>query len=149
MMGLRVTAPKPILSQDPYPKFDIADASLVELTAERYFKKPKDSNAKLFAPQPSFEDRLPPDPTKEETQQALKYQYDAVLEAWKAPVWEATDVKTFVSLWMSSLGWNVAAGSDGSSVGGLAEIAAIPEKTAEHFQDLYVAPALLAAAVAT
>ncbi|KAI8207724.1 hypothetical protein K4K52_002067 [Colletotrichum sp. SAR 10_76] len=148
MMGLRVTAPKPILSHDPYPIFDVVDANLVELTAERHFEKPKDSNAKLFAPQPSFEDHLPPNPTEEDIEQAIKDQYDSVLGKWKAPMWEATDVKTFVNLWQSSLGWDVAAGRKGGSDGGLADIAAIPEKTAEQFGDLYVAPPLLAAAVA-
>ncbi|PCD29826.1 hypothetical protein FGRA07_10830 [Fusarium graminearum] len=149
MMGLRVIAPKPTLSQDPYPVFDVADASLVELTAEKHFEKPKDSNAKLFAPQPSFEDQLPtePKPTDEAIQKAIKDQYEAVLEAWKAPAWEATDVKAFVNLWESSLKWDVAAGFNSGSTGGLADIAAIPEKTKEQFMDIYMAPPLLSAAV--
>ncbi|KAK7995737.1 hypothetical protein PG990_014510 [Apiospora arundinis] len=151
MMGLRVTAPKPIISQDPYPIFDVADASLVGLTAERHLTKPKKSNTKLFAPQPSFEDQLPPDPTEEARQKAISNQYKAVLDHWKTPVWDKTAVKTFVNLWESSFGWSVVAGVGGianGSGGGLADIAAIPEKTAAHFADLYVAPPLLAAAVA-
>ncbi|KAK7935993.1 hypothetical protein PG985_001488 [Apiospora marii] len=80
MMGLRITAPKPILSPDPYPAFDVADATLVELDAERHFEKPKVSNAKLFAPQPSLEDQLPPDPEDEVRKKAISDQYDAVLE---------------------------------------------------------------------
>lgn len=67
MMGIRVIAPKPILSEDPYPVFNVADASLVELIAERHFSKPQASNADLFAPQSSFKDNLPskPKPTEE------------------------------------------------------------------------------------
>jgi hypothetical protein len=147
MMGLRVIAPKPILSQDPYPVFNIADASLVELIAERHFEKPKESNAELFAPQPSFEDKLPPEPkpTKEAVQQAIKDQYKAVLDTWKAPKWKATEVKTFVNLWESSIKWNVSAGFNSSATGGLADIAAIPEKTREQFMNIYMAPPLLAA----
>lgn len=147
MMGIRVIAPKPILSQDPYPVFNVADASLVELVADRHFHKPQASNAELFAPQPSFEDKLPsePKPTEEEVQQAVRKQYEAVKTTWEEPLWKAPEVKTFVEVWENALKWNVDAGFNSAATHGLSDIAAIPKNMKEQFMDTYMAPPLLAA----
>lgn len=90
LMGVLVTAPKPIRSRDPLPIYNIADATLVRLTAEKVFPKPAASNA----------DWEPAEPAQD-----VAEHYDAVLGAWGKPALASDGQRGFVNSWASAFGW--------------------------------------------
>ncbi|KAF4963303.1 hypothetical protein FSARC_8671 [Fusarium sarcochroum] len=122
MTGVRVTAPKPTRSPDPFPAYKVADADLQELTAERPFP------AMVTA-----EDAWAPS----KPNPVAKKQYEDVHEAWANPVLEKKGQQGFVAILAQSLGWR--------DVSELQGIAGIPDKLSKGFMNIYVASPLLAA----
>lgn len=122
LMGVLVTAPKPIKSRDNLPVYNIADATLVRLTAEKLFPKPAPSNA----------DWEPAEPPKD----AVRH-YGDVLEAWKKPALGSDGRRGFVDSWASAFGW----GQDKMA----GKMAAMPKKMRSRFEKLYVAAPLMTA----
>lgn len=105
MAGVRVTAPKPTMSPDPFPAYKVADADLQELTAERPFP------AMVIA-----EDAWAPVKPNDN----VKKRYEDVHEAWENPVLEEKGQQGFVSALAQSLRF--------SDVSGLQSIAGIPDR---------------------
>ncbi|KAL8372578.1 hypothetical protein RB595_002087 [Gaeumannomyces hyphopodioides] len=122
LMGVLVTAPKPIKSRDNLPVYNIADATLVRLTAEKVFPKPAASNA----------DWEPAEPPKD----AVEH-YGAVLEVWKKPTLGSGGRRGFVDSWASAFGW----GQDKMA----GKMGAMPKKIRSRFEKLYVAAPLMTA----
>ncbi|TWU71091.1 hypothetical protein ED733_002692 [Metarhizium rileyi] len=120
LAGVRLTAPPPHMSNDPYPVFSILDAELQALTAEKAFPEPQDSN-EAWDPAESLQ-------TAE--------QWQTVREKWAVPDWDqgASQVQQdFVSGWAAALGWDT----------GLSQWAKIPEWVNAQFDTLFVAAPLI------
>lgn len=121
MAGVRVTAPKPTMSPDPFPAYKVADADLQELTAERPFP------AMVTA-----EDAWAPVKPNDD----VSKRYEDVHEAWANPVLEEKGQQRFVSALAQSLRF---------SESGLESIAGIPDRLKKGFMNMYVASPLLTA----
>ena len=118
MAGVRLTAPPPHVSDDPYPVFNILDAELQELTAKKPFPEPEDSS----------EDWDPVEPLEGEEQ------WKIVRKKWAAPDWGEEKVQEeFVGGWAAALGWDV----------GLSQWAKMPKWVNDQFDKLYVAAPLI------
>ncbi|KAF4456305.1 hypothetical protein F53441_1550 [Fusarium austroafricanum] len=99
MTGVRVTAPKPTMSPDPFPAYKVADADLQELTAE-----------KKFPPIVAAEDAWAPAKPNDNAEK----RYQDIHEAWANPVLEEKDRQDFVGTLAKGLGWSDgSAGKDG------------------------------------
>ncbi|KAI1030068.1 hypothetical protein LB504_010367 [Fusarium proliferatum] len=122
MTGVRVTAPKPTMSPDPFPAYKVADADLQELTAERNF--PGMATAEdAWAPVKPSDD--------------VKQRYEDIHDAWVSPALEEKGQQDFVGALAQSLGW--------SDVSHLKSIAGIPDRLKKDFMNMYVASPLLTA----
>lgn len=120
MTGVRVTAPKPTMSPDPFPAYKVADADLQELTAERSF--PGMATAEdAWAPVKPNDD--------------VKQRYEDIHDAWVSPALEEKGQQDFVGALAQSLGW--------SDVSHLKSIAGIPERLKRGFMNMCVASPLL------
>ncbi|XXG96345.1 histone H2A.Z [Hypoxylon texense] len=120
LAGIRLRAPPPRISEDPYPVFNTADAKLQELTAKRRFPGPKDAGEDW-------------DPAE---RLAGKEQWKMVWEKWAAPDWDEGGRKVqeeFVGGWAAALGWDA----------GLSQWAKMPKQVHDQFDKLYVAAALM------
>jgi hypothetical protein len=102
MAGVRVTAPRPTISPDPFPAYKVADADLQELTAERPFPS-----------MVTVDDSWAPVKQNDDAQK----RYEEVYEAWTNPLLGETVQQGFVGTLAESLGW--------SDVSGLRNIARI------------------------
>ncbi|KAF4472326.1 hypothetical protein FALBO_770 [Fusarium albosuccineum] len=122
MTGVRVTAPKPTMSPDPFPAYKVADADLQELTAKRPFPV-------IITAEDAWAPVKPND--------VVEKRYEDVHDAWANPVLEEKGQQEFVAALAQSLGW--------SDVSGLQSIARIPDRLKRGFMDMYVAPPLLTA----
>ncbi|KAI1457411.1 hypothetical protein F4805DRAFT_467424 [Annulohypoxylon moriforme] len=124
MMGVKITAPKPQLSDDPFPAFNVDDANLQRLTAEKPFPSFSDSD-QAWAPGVPFAD------------EEVGKQFDAVYDGWTDPSMGSGDEgqKGFVGTLAQCMMWD--------NVSGLKDIAGIPERLKKSFMDLYVAAPLL------
>ncbi|KAF7550139.1 hypothetical protein G7Z17_g5932 [Cylindrodendrum hubeiense] len=122
MTGVRVTAPKPTISPDPFPAYKVADADLQELTAER-----------PFPTMVTAEDAWAPVKPNDD----VKKRYEDVHDAWANPVLEDKGQQGFVGALAQSLGW--------SGVSGLQSVAGIPDRLKKGFMNMYVASPLLTA----
>lgn len=122
MTGVRVTAPKPTMSPDPFPAYKVADADLQELTAERPFPAMVTAEDKWAPVKPNDD---------------VKKRYEDVHEAWASPVLGEKGQQVFVGALSQSLGW--------SDVSGLQSIAGIPDRLQKGFMNMYVASPLLTA----
>lgn len=122
MAGVRVTAPKPTMSPDPFPAYVVADADLAELDAERPLPAIFDADA-AWAPVKSND--------------VVIEQYEAVHNAWSNPALGSGDdgQKGFVAALAESLRW------DGASK--LQDIAGIPDRLKRGFMNMYVASPLM------
>lgn len=122
MAGVRVTAPKPTMSPDPFPAYEVADADLAELDAERPLPA-------IFTADGAWAPAKPNDDVKK--------QYEAVHEAWSNPALGPGDdgQKGFVAVLAESLRW------DGASK--LQDIAGIPDRLKKGFMNMYVASPLM------
>ncbi|EFY85733.1 putative transcriptional activator srcap-like protein [Metarhizium acridum CQMa 102] len=115
LAGVRLTAPPPHMSNDPYPVFNILDAELQELTAEEPFPQSEGSNQDW-------------DPA--ESPQTIE-QWEMVREQWAVPDWDQGTGKVqevFVSSWMAALGWDAR----------LSQWAKMPKWVHHQFDGLYV-----------
>ena len=119
MMGVQITAPKPVLSPDPFPAFKVADADLQRLLAERPFPTMADADA-AWAPASPF------------TGDDVKKQYEAVHDGWINPALGTGDdgQSGFVGALVDSFLWE--------GVSELKKIAGIPERLGKTFMDMYV-----------
>lgn len=122
MTGVRVTAPKPTMSPDPFPAYKVADADLQELTAKRNFPG-----------MVTAEDAWAPVKPNDD----IKQRYEDIHGAWVSPALEEKGQQDFVGALAQSLGW--------SDLGQLKSIAGIPERLKKGFMNMYVASPLLAA----
>ncbi|KAM0229925.1 hypothetical protein ACHAPO_009647 [Fusarium lateritium] len=119
MTGVRVIAPKPTMSPDPFPAYDVAGADIVEITADR---------------------RLPGIITVDEAWAPVKpiddveKRYEGIHQAWMSPVLGESGQKSFVDSLAQSFGWGDK---------GLQDIAKIPDRLKEGFMNMYVASPLL------
>ncbi|KAH6632440.1 hypothetical protein F5144DRAFT_650477 [Chaetomium tenue] len=104
MMALRVIAPKPLRSHDPFDVVNAADAAREDLTAERPFPTPRPSN-KAWAALPSELDLLPETPDRDAVREANERQYGAVRMGWGAPAWEREEREGFVEEWQKVMRW--------------------------------------------
>jgi hypothetical protein len=121
MMGVLLQGPLAVMSKDTLKAFDILDAGLEDIPADKTF------------PDPGWSDESwEPDEPKEGAAQ-----WDAVHVKWKSPDWndgEAKDVQTgFVDTWAKTFGWD-------SALSGLAKI---PKLLDERFNNLYVGAPLI------
>ncbi|KAI0890544.1 uncharacterized protein GGS22DRAFT_151195 [Annulohypoxylon maeteangense] len=119
MMGVKITAPKPQLSDDPFPAFNVDDANLQRLLAE-----------KAFPPFPDADQAWAPDVPLED-----EGQFDAVYTDWTTPSMGDEGQKGFVSTLAQCMTWD--------DVPGLKEMASIPTQLAKKFKNLYVAAPLI------
>ncbi|KAI1198695.1 putative transcriptional activator srcap-like protein [Nemania serpens] len=122
LAGIRLTAPPPRMSKDPYPVFDILDAELRELTAEKPFPKPDDCNQDFASAEPLEDEE----------------QWKIVKQKWGAPDWDGETgerhvQEEFVGGWTQALGWDA----------GLSQWAKIPRWVNDQFDKLYVAAPLV------
>ena len=127
MMGVNLTAPPPILSPDKLPAFNIEDADLENLTAEKTFPQQESAHDE-FRP---VEPLVGPDPYPD------KPQYDAVHTAWTEGTWEKEkpgSTAAFVRKWASAFGWDADT---------LSRVAGMPATLNAQFDNLYVAAPLL------
>ncbi|KAF4332926.1 transcriptional activator srcap [Fusarium beomiforme] len=121
MMGVLMQGPPAVMSKDTLKAFDILDAGLEDLPADKNF------------PDPGWSDKSwePDEPKKGAAQ------WDVVHDKWKSPDWnegEAKDVQTgFVDTWAKTFGWD-------SALSGLAKI---PKLLDERFNSLYVGAPLI------
>lgn len=117
MMGVLLQAPPPKMSEDKLQTFKTLDAGLETITADRHFPDE----------QLALTDWDPVKPLLD------KEQSDEVHQSWSSPDWNVSgqgpkDVQTeFVSQWEDIFGWG----------GLLAQIAKIPKKLDEQFDNLY------------
>lgn len=114
MMGLTITAPPAILSDDKLAKFNISDRSMLILPAEKPFpdNKPEDDN---WLPAHSNDGEK---------------QWDDVLEVWTHPLWGVTAQQVFVDTWIDKFRWKTKTLD-----------AKLPELLGRNFKSLYmVAP---------
>ncbi|RWA09800.1 hypothetical protein EKO27_g5282 [Xylaria grammica] len=132
MMGVSLTAPPPQMSDDRLQIFDILDADLQSLISEKPFPEPP--------PPHPYWDPVAPLPGAQ--------QWADVRSTWEKPDWDTNEVSgsgqkqaepgvqtQFVTGWAESFGWDVA----------LAQLAKIPKKLDDLFDELYVAAPLLTA----
>ena len=129
MMGVTLTAPPPILSPDKLPRFNIADADLLNLTAQKHFPEQTSPHQEFRPVEPLVDSK-----SHEDTPQ-----YDAVFDAWTHPAWESVmpgAAARFVQKWARTFGWDAAA---------LSQLAALPAKLEAQFSGLYVVAPLLTA----
>ncbi|KAG5794897.1 hypothetical protein H9Q69_006068 [Fusarium xylarioides] len=122
MTGVRVTAPKPTMSPDPFPAYKVADADLQELTAERNFPG-----------MVTAEDAWAPVKPNDD----VKQRYEDIHHGWVSPALEEKGQQDFVSALAQGLGWG--------DVSQLKSIAGIPERLKKGFMNMYVASPLLTA----
>lgn len=122
MAGVRVTAPKPTMSPDPFPAYKVADADLQELTAEGNLPGMVIAEAAWAPVKPNDN---------------VKQQYEDIHEAWVNPVLQEKGQQDFVGALALGLGW--------SNVDRLKRIAGIPERLKKNFMNIYVASPLLTA----
>ncbi|ENH66737.1 hypothetical protein FOC1_g10007387 [Fusarium oxysporum f. sp. cubense race 1] len=122
MTGVRVTAPRPTMSPDPFPAYKVADADLQELTAER--KLPV-----MVTAENAWEPVKPND--------VVKQRYEDIHEAWVNPSLKEEGQQSFVGALAEGLGW-----SDASQ---LKSLAGIPERLKRGFMNMYVSSPLLTA----
>ncbi|KAJ4007417.1 hypothetical protein NW752_007603 [Fusarium irregulare] len=122
MTGVRVIAPKPTMSPDPFPAYKVADADLQELSAERPLPAMTTVDT-AWAPVKPNED--------------VKKRYEDIHQAWVNPVVGEKDQQSFVGTLAQSLSWG--------DVSGLKRIAGIPDRLKKGFMNMYVASPLLAA----
>ncbi|PTD06143.1 hypothetical protein FCULG_00012381 [Fusarium culmorum] len=120
MTGVRVIAPKPTVSPDPFPAYNVADADLQELTAEKSLPTMMTVDS-AWAPVKPNED--------------VKKRYEDVHQAWMNPVVGESGQQGFVGTLAQSLGWG--------DVSGLKNIAGIPDRLKKGFMNMYVASPLL------
>lgn len=122
MTGVRVIAPKPTMSPDPFPAYKVADADLQELTAERSLPAMATVDA-FWAPVKPNED--------------VQKRYEDVHQAWMNPALGEKDQQSFVGTLAQGLGWG--------DVSGLKSVAGIPDRLKKGFMNTYVASPLLTA----
>ncbi|EWG47682.1 hypothetical protein FVEG_07737 [Fusarium verticillioides 7600] len=122
MTGVRVTAPKPTMSPDPFPAYKVADADLQELTAERSFPG-------MVTAEDAWAPVKPNDDAKK--------RYEDIHDAWVSPAVGEKGQQDFVGTLAQSLGWG--------DVSQLKTIAGIPERLKRGFMNMYVASPLLTA----
>ncbi|KAK3369577.1 hypothetical protein B0T24DRAFT_362258 [Lasiosphaeria ovina] len=133
MMGLRVIAPKPRRSKDPFDVVNAADAALERIDATKPFPPPEVSND-AWVPLPSKVDLLPENPDRGARLGANIAQYKAIKTGWEAPVWNGDERQGFVSEWQTAMRWGDL---------GLEKLVGMPVKVNKNFDDLYVAAPLL------
>lgn len=141
MMGVLLMAPPPFMSEDKLPAFNILDASLEDLDAEKKFPVPVSASKQWVGAEP----------------QEGKPQWEEVHKLWATPDWdndhsatseedeeekdvegevreEKVSVQTkFVAMWAAAFGWD----------GMLAKVAKVPSLLDKRFDQLYVAAPLL------
>lgn len=119
MMGVLLTAPPPYMAPDKLPTFNIEDADLQELRAEKIFPNSA----------PSHTEWEPEDP------QTGVAQWKAVQDSWTNPSWGigSEGQMGFVGKWAEAFGWDNA----------MSQLAAIPMRLQEMFEELYVAAPLM------
>lgn len=110
------------MSPDPFPAYEVADADLQELTAER--KLPV-----MVTAENAWEPVKPND--------VVKQRYEDIHEAWVNPSLKEEGQQSFVGALADGLGW--------SDVGQLKSLAGIPERLKRSFMNMYVASPLLTA----
>lgn len=119
MMGVLLTTPPPTMAPDKLPTYNIEDAQLQELRAEKNFPLPTQSH-------PEWEPSAP---------QEGPAQWKAVHDKWANPAWgTGLDGQAgFVGKWAEVFGWDKA----------MSQLAAIPKRLNERFEDLYVAAPMM------
>ncbi|KAI1092447.1 hypothetical protein F5B19DRAFT_209814 [Rostrohypoxylon terebratum] len=140
MTGVLFMAPPPVMSQDRLPVFNIMDAMLQEIDAEKGFPSEEDSSPDWKPDQPTI---VPSE------------QWTAVHDKWKTPAWntddydketsteggqerevveESRDVQTqFVESWVEAFQWNSA----------LSTFARMPRMLDKRFNELFVAAPMM------
>ncbi|KAI9648823.1 hypothetical protein NHQ30_003464 [Ciborinia camelliae] len=116
MMGVLFIAPPPIIAADPFPAFNIEDASLVSLQAEKPFPDFKDAHP----------DWIPTKPAPGEKQ------WKDVHDYWEKPVMGLPAQEDFVTMFKSAFAW-----------GDKISKWKMPERLGKKFDDLYIAAPLL------
>ncbi|KYK58971.1 hypothetical protein DCS_00098 [Drechmeria coniospora] len=119
MTGVRMTAPLPTVSPDPFPAYKVADADLQSLPAERPFPTIADADGAWGPDSPAAGERE---------------KYEAVYNAWTNPAMGASGQTGFVGALAECLKWDV---------DGMKSLAAIPQTLKQEFMNLYVAAPLL------
>ncbi|KAL6690779.1 hypothetical protein J3F84DRAFT_404137 [Trichoderma pleuroticola] len=134
IMGVQLTAPKAQMAPDPFPAFDVADASLERLKAVKPFPAVANANT-AWEPVEPFKKK---DEDDEEVEDFEK-QYAAVLDSWSNPSWGSEDdgQKGFVGILAESFKWD--------KPDSLKSTAGIPERLKKGFMKMYVAAPLLTA----
>ncbi|KAI3326680.1 hypothetical protein HD806DRAFT_413055 [Xylariaceae sp. AK1471] len=120
LAGVRLTAPPPKESVDPYPAFDLADAESQDLSADKPFLIPKDAS-KNWEPARALEG---------------KQQWEVVREKWATPDWAMFGEEVqeeFIGGWAAALGWDT----------DLSKWAKMPTRMYDQFDTLYVAAPLI------
>lgn len=119
MMGVRLTAPPPYMAPDKLPTFNIEDADLEELRAEKSFPNPTLSHTEWE----------PDDP------QTGVAQWKAAHDSWTNPAWGIGPEGQvgFVRKCAEALGWDNT----------MSQFAAFPVRLQEKFEELYVAAPLM------
>lgn len=116
IMDVVFTAPPPIMAPDKFPVFDILDAQLVDLDADKPFPDSQKSH-------PDWQPAKPKDG---------KAQWKEVHDWWKSPALGETGQQTFVSMFKEAFNW-----------GGEKLNTKIPDRLEKRFNDLYIAAPLL------
>lgn len=134
MMGVKLTAPKAQMAPDPFPAFDVADASLERLKSVKPFPTIANANT-AWEPVEPFKKKDENDKEVED----FEKQYAAVLDSWSNPSWGTEDdgQKGFVGLLAESFKWD--------KPDSLKSTAGIPERLKKGFMKMYVAAPLLTA----
>ncbi|KAL7905450.1 hypothetical protein GGI35DRAFT_488372 [Trichoderma velutinum] len=134
MMGVKLTAPKAQMAADPFPAFDVADASLERLWAVKPFPAIANANT-AWEPVEPFKKKDEHDKEVED----FEKQYAAVLDSWSNPSWGAEDdgQRGFVGILAESFKWD--------KPDTLKSIAGIPDRLKKGFMNMYVAAPLLTA----
>lgn len=119
MMGVLLTAPPPNMAPDKLPTFNIEDADLQEIPAEKNFPNPNLSHTEWE----------PDDP------QSGVAQWKAVQDSWTNPTWGigSEGQMGFVGKWAEVFGWDTA----------MSKLAAFPWGLQERFEELYVVAPLM------
>ncbi|KAI1773210.1 hypothetical protein F4818DRAFT_120559 [Hypoxylon cercidicola] len=137
MAGVLITAPKPTMAPDPFPAYDVADADLVELDAEKAFPTLADADA-AWAP------AKPLTGNGSGNGGGVQNQYDAVLRTWSVPPLGSDEEgrQGFVGALAAAFKWDLADGM-ARIVDEFKSKAGMPERLKSGFMDLYVAAPLL------
>lgn len=147
MAGVLITAPKPTMAPDPFPAYDVADADLVELDAEKAFPTLADADAAWAPAKPltgNGNSSGNGSGNSNGNGGGVQNQYDAVRSTWSDPPLGSDEEgrQGFVVALATAFKWDLADGMT-RIVDEFKSMAGMPERLKSGFMDLYVAAPLL------